>query len=1120
MKYIVKLLILGSAFLLLTCGKNAPKNALFEAVPAEHSGITFENTLTEEPLFNSINYLYFYDGGGVAVGDLTGDDLPEIYLAANNASNRLYQNLAGFQFKDITEEAGVGGGKGSWTTGVTMADINSDGWLDIYVCSSNYLDKSGPNQLFINNGDLTFTERAAEYGLDFSGLSRQAAFFDYDRDNDLDMFLLNHSVHTRGTYKDTTVRNEIDAQAGDKLFRNDNGFFVDVTSQAGIYQSRTGYGLGVAISDLNLDGWPDIYISNDFHEDDYLYYNNGDGTFSERMKEVMRHVSLASMGNDIADINNDRLADVVVLDMMPVDEKIRKTSVFSDTYNIYDIKKGFGYYDQVRRNTLQLNRGVMADGINRFSEIGALAGIHATDWSWASLIADFDNDGYKDIFVTNGIYRRSNDLDYLNYIKQQEVWMTSARSGGPIEHEPIVADELQRLVNLMPSVPLSNAFFHSNGDLTFTNRADEWGLAQPGFSSGAAYADLDNDNDLDLIVNNVNGIASLYRNRLDDMRADISGAPYSKTFILIGRGGEHDAIGARIEAWCAGEVFTQELYTTRGFQSSVAPRIVMGLGEHAMIDSLIITWPDGSREVHMNQSAGGTHIIQQGTNEAETVTGDNVLPAYYTDVTDEVALDYHHKENIFIEFNREPLIPHFISTEGPAVAVADVNNDGLEDIFLGGAKRQAGSLFLQQKSGEFVSSNEALFAEDAENEDVDALFFDANGDRWPDLVVISGGNEFWGKSKALADRLYINEGAGQFRRQALGAEPVFGNNSCVAAADFDGDGDQDLFIGGRSVPRRYGETPRSYLLMNDGAGLFSDATMQVAPELMKIGMVTDAQWADCDGNGSLDLIIAGEWMPVTVLLNHNHRLVRAHHNSGIVANDGWWNVVKVADVNNDQQPDLIVGNLGLNSILQASSRKPIQLYVKDFSGNKRPEQILSYYNGNEEYPLVSLEQLGAVIPTMMQRFPNAEAYAGKTIDEIFTPEELADAKKRFADEFASMVLLNRGAAVFDMVPLPAEAQFAPIYAIHVEDVNNDGYLDLLLGGNHAHVSLERGFYDADYGSLLIGNGEGQFNPVPLKKSGFITSGDMRGIVSLKDANGKNLIIAVRNDDSPMVFKKR
>jgi len=1091
------------------------------------TNITFENNVDEEELFNSINYLYFYDGGGVAVGDINNDGLADIYFTSNMYTNHLYLNKGEFHFEDITQEAGVYGGMEGWTTGVTMADVNGDRFLDIYVCYSNLFDKQGANLLFINNGDLTFTERATEYGLDFKGLSRQAVFFDYDLDNDLDMFLLNHSIHSKGTYGHIDLRNKRDAEAGDKLYRNDNGRFVDVTAESGIYESILGYGLGVAIGDINWDGHPDIYISNDFHEDDYLYYNNGNGTFSEALRSSVGHTSRASMGNDLADMNNDGLLDVVVVDMMPEREDIRKSSVFADPFNIDYLKQRFGYHFQYRRNTLLLNRGNALKPIpgtdtafNLFSEIGQLAGIHATDWSWAPLFVDLDNDGYKDLFVSNGIYRRLNDLDYLDHLKKNEVQLELNSRKFQSKPAPIDSDKLTEILQYAPSVPLQNYIFQSQGDLSYINRAEEWGLADLGFSSGAAYADFNNDGGMDLVVNNTNGLATIYKNLiyLDNLDS-LDKNNYIK-IQLIGEDLNTHGIGSKVLIYTNEKTFFQELMATRGFQSAVEPVLNFGLGNAKMIDSLRVIWSTGEHQLLFNIKANQRiRLYQRNATDSYQYETKMKTNKVFQDVSELSHIDYKHQENTFIEYNREPFIPHFLSMEGPAFDVADINNDGLVDVYLGGGKHQPGAIYLQNDRGEFKIVVDSVFIRNSHGEDVDAAFFNANNDEFSDLYVAKGGNEFFAKMEPLKDCLYFGVGKGKFVKSQSALPDIYANSACVKPVDIENDGDMDLFIGTRSVPREYGVIPKSFILINDGAGHYTDQTTTYAAALSETGMVTDALWLDLNKDSLKDLVVVGEWMPIRIFYNSADGLTEVTDQYGLQNTTGWWNTLVAGDLNNDGHSDLVVGNLGLNSFLKTSITQPVQLYIDDFSGNNKLEQILTYYNGSKAYPLASRDLMVENISFLQEKYPTYVDYAGEAIDDIFTKNQLQSATLRQVVEFASVVLINNGNETFTKNILPIEAQFSPIYSLLIDDINNDGFQDLLTGGNFSGVPPDLGRYDASYGEAFLGDGQGSFTPLHFQTSGFVVNGEIRQMKKINTPNNQDRIMVARNNHTVAIFNR-
>ena len=1064
------------------------------------TGVAFTNQLPENPDFNIVNYLYYYNGAGVAVGDVNNDGLPDLYFTSNLHQNRLYLNKGNYHFEDVTEAAGVGG-VGGWTTGATMADVNGDGYPDIYVSAISFLGMHGHNVLYINNRDGTFSDRTKEYGLDFAGYSTQAAFFDYDGDGDLDMYLLNQSVRTSLSIGRGPFRENRDPKAGDRLYRNDGGHFTDVSAAAGIYGHAEASGLGVVVSDVNSDGCPDIYISNDFQEDDFLYINNCNGTFSERLRQSMGHTSRFSMGVDAADFNNDGRPDLMVVDMLPDREEILKTSANAESFTVYNMKLRAGYHPQFARNTMQLNRGG-----GKFSEIGYLAGVDATDWSWAPLFADLDNDGRKDLFVTNGIFRRPNDLDYINYLGDAAIQSSLARS--------ITAENLA-LLRKMPQVPLAKYAFHNNGDLTFTNMAEPWGLAQPGFSNGAAYVDLNNSGALDLVVNNVNAPASIYRNRSRELNEH-----GYLTVKLAGAGKNTSGIGSKVMIVAGGTHQLLEQSPTRGFQSSVDHRLHFGLGSATRIDTLTVVWPDRRFQQLTNVAPNQLLVLRQESASGRYDYKQAATPPrpLFDDVTARVAIDYRHRENGFLDYDREPLMTGLLSTEGPALAVADVNGDGLDDMYAGGAKWQPGKLFLQRPDGSFGATSESVFAADSLAEDVDAAFFDANGDGRPDLYVVSAGNEFTGPSEPLRDRLYINDGGGRFHR-AIGALPdFFDNGSCVVPGDFDGDGDVDLFVGSRVIAGKYGVAPLSHLLRNDGSGHFTDVTAELAPALGTAGMVTSAAWIDYDHDGHLDLVVTGEWMPVRVFHQENGGFVDRTAESGLAGSEGWWNSITVADLNADGRPDLVLGNLGLNSYIRASAKEPARLYVGDLGNSGALEQILTFYKHGVSYPVAGRDELIQLIPSLRSRYPTYTAFGASRIEDIFPAEALARAAVSVAHNFATSVALNRGDGTFALQALPVEAQFAPVRAVLAHDFDGDGQTDLLLAGNFFGVIPLRGRYDASYGLLLRGSGDGRFTAVDMEQSRLLLEGQVRHLRMLRAANHDQLIVAARNDTTLQIVR--
>lgn len=1109
----LSVVLVWAVVLVFNACKPSEKNkegALFEVRDSTVTGVGFMNRVVGDEKINLMDYLYFYNGGGVATGDINNDGLLDIYFVSNQGENKLYLNKGNFKFEDITAKAGVGGFS-DWQTGVTMADVNGDGLLDIYVCAvGNFRGLEGANELYINNGDLTFREKAADYGLDFTGFSTQAVFFDYDKDGDLDCYLLNHAVHTSRSYDRVTTRHLRNNESGDYLFENmlanvktDGDLplkFRDVSEKAGIFGAAMGYGLGVGVADLNNDGWEDIYVSNDFHEDDYCYINNQNGTFTNRAREMFRYTSRYSMGNDIADVNNDGYPDIVTLDMYPEDEYVEKSSIGEDPLDIYLYKLSFGYMPQLSRNCLQINQSG-----KRFVEIGAMAGVAATDWSWSPLMADFDNDGIKDLFVSNGIARRPNNLDYAKYAADDS-----------LRYAPETSVELDhRALEMMPEGKVHNYFFKGTKNLRFQDKSLDWGFEKAGLSNGAAYADFDNDGDLDLVTNNLNEPSTFYQNQ--------SGKENSYLRVKLQGFSSHNkfALGSKVIIKGKDGMQMQQLSMTRGFESASEPVIHFGLGKTTEIDTLVIIWPNQQEQVLTHVKANQVlKVNYEGkTKPLESLAAFVRKPdaPLFEDITSQFKIPYKHEENQYFDFYRESLMPFMVSTEGPAIAVGDVNGDGLDDMYLGGAKWQIGTLYLQKPDGRFALSPQSDFRADSTFEDVDAAFLDVNRDGFTDLYVVSGGNEFYDKMAQQFDRLYLNDGKGNFKRSAAALPPMYDNKSCVRPFDIDSDGDLDLFVGGRVVGFQYGVSPNSYLLINDGKGHFSDKTEELAPGLKRVGMVTDAVWADIDGDKRNDLIIAGDWMPITVFTNEKGRLEKAAGDK-YATPSGFWQCVRAADFDSDGDLDLVAGNLGSNNKFKKTPDTHLKMWVKDFDNNKGLEQVLAYNVGERWYPVAFKDELGKRIPSIInKRFTDYKSFAGKTISEIFKDDELEGAQLLEVNKFESVYFENKN-GTFVAHDLPSSAQVSKLFALTVADINGDGKPDIFGGGNLLGVSMYQGRYDSSCGLLLVNDGRGNFQSRSAVDSGFLLDGEIRVIKQIKGVK-QSLWVVARNNLPLRIFKQ-
>jgi len=1088
--------------------------SLFSLLDTKSTGIQFANQLDYTEELNPYTFRNFFNGGGVGLGDVNNDGLIDIFFSGNMVPNKLYLNKGGFKFEDISVEAGIGS-DGVWTTGVSLVDINGDGWLDIYICKSGPVENAiftaskRHNELLINNGPsadglaVTFTESSVAYGLAEQGLSTHAAFFDFDNDGDLDVYLLNNSMRVVGGYDLRKDQRKIpDPDGGNKLYRNDSGKFTDVSQRAGIYTSAIGFGLGVTIGDIDKDGWLDIYVSNDFFEKDYLYINNQDGTFTESLESLMREISMGSMGADMADINNDGLPEVFVTEMLPNDDGRLKTKAQFEKWDKYQASVAQGYYHQFGRNALQLNNGPDADGKLSFSEISRLAGVEATDWSWGALIFDMNNDGYKDIFVANGIYKDLLDQDYVNFI------------GDPAVVRNILLAQknvIKQLIDSIPSNRIPNYAFQNLGGIQFKNSAEEWGMDLPSHSNGSAYGDLDNDGDLDLVLNNVNMPATIYENKSTEFYPH----HHYLTVSLTGEGMNSFALGSKVVLYAGDQVFYQELAPMRGFMSSVDPRIHFGLGGVTTIDSLVVDWPGGTsttlRNIQVNQSL---QVTQQSDTPIVKKTPARTEPLF-TPSPSPKGVSYRHQESSFVDFDRERLLFNMVSNEGPCTCVADVNGDGLDDFFIGGAKGQSGALFVQKKAGGFTELSGSTLEQNAGSEDTGCQFFDANGDGLPDLYVTSGSNEDSNMSLSLLDRLYMNKGNGQFEKssQIFPSPSKLESTSVVKAADYDDDGDLDLFVGGRVAPNGYGNPRRGYLLNNDGKGNFTDVTIEIASGLMGLGMITDAAWMDFDGDNAPDLVVVGDWMPVKIFLNKNGTLVDNGGQAGLEKSNGWVNALATGDFNEDGLIDLVLGNHGINSRFRASDTEPLSLYINDFDKNGTVEQILTRFDRGKELPFIMRTDLLMQIPTLKKKYLRFGNYTGQGIADIFSDEQMANTFVLKAFDLTTRLLINKGNGTFESSPLPLEAQFAPVYAILAEDFDGDGHLDILLGGNQYRAKPETGIYDASYGLLLKGDGKGGFESTKPNVSGVMLKGQIRSFGKIT-VGKQRMVIVGKNNEKP------
>ena len=1091
-----KCCVLIATILWLTGCTKKDSDTLFVSQPSAQTGIFFKNELVNSPELNILNYLYFYNGSGVAAADFNKDGLIDLYFTANQGADKLYLNLGGLKFKDVTEKANITNSDG-WTTGVTHVDINHDGYLDLYICKvGDHGTISGRNLLYVNqgidaNGMVTFKEEAAKYNLDFVGYSTQAAFFDYDLDGDLDMYLLNHSVNPNRTYGKGAKRKIPDALSGDILFRNDNGQFTNVSKEAGIFGGAIGYGLGLAVSDINNDGYPDIYVGNDFFENDYLYVNQKDGSFKEIISQnsnSIGHTTHFSMGNDIADINNDGHTDILSLDMLPEDLETYKTSGAEHSYPIYQQYLKNGFSPQYMQNTLHLNLGS-----EQFGEIANLSGIDATEWSWGPLIADFDNDGYKDVFISNGIQGVTNDMDFISFISNEKIQKN-------IEYG--LSSNNMGLIDSLPSKKVSNYFYKNLGGLTFTNVTDSWSDSRKTYSNGCTYADLDNDGDLDLVVNNVNEEALILENTLKTgnfIKMEFQGSQKNKF-----------GIGTKVILHQKFSKTVLENTATRGYLSAKDNSLIFGVGKDSILDSIQIVWPGGKfqtlRDVYANKTIKVSANDASGNYYLE-IPGEKQLP--FSEPVKR--LEFTHSEQPTLDFDRNPLLPFSSSNEGPSIAIADVDNDGMEDVFISGAKRQASALFIQKKDGVFQQEQSVLFEKDMINEDVDQVFFDADNDGDQDLLVVSGGNEFT-RGNPLHPRFYVNE-KGTFIKDDLQFSEIEVNASKVEAVDLDNDGDMDICISSNVVPTKFGIAPKQYIFRNDGHFNFKEITSSFAPQFETIGHVNDFVWLDLDKNGFKDLAIVGHWTPITIFLNDGKKLVKQQEN-GLELTNGWWNCIKLEDLDNDGDFDILAGNWGLNTKFEASKEKPITLYINDFDENGSIETVVTYYHGDRETVFASKDELAKQMPFLNKKFLYYRDFAKASLEELFGKEKLASSIKKSIYTLATSYYVNDGKGNFSKKELPLMVQSSTVNDIHIENIDKERINEILMVGNNFEISTQLGRLDASRGLLLKNDKNGNVDWI----QSLSISGAARKIGKITIDGNEEYIITL-NNDSPIFITK-
>ncbi|WP_405384424.1 VCBS repeat-containing protein [Maribacter sp. LLG6340-A2] len=1108
--YLSLLLCIGFLFFACTEKSNEEKNTtkedtLYTLLSPDSTGIDFINQIENKKQFNIFKYRNFYNGGGVALGDINNDGLTDIYLTGNMVANKLYLNKGNFKFEDITETSGTKGNK-PWSTGVVMADINNDGLLDIYVSNAGNMEGNNhDNDLYINNGDLTFTEKASEFNLAKTGFSTHATFFDYDKDGDLDAYILNNSnipVSSLGYAEQRNVRAQdwegvpdIFKGVGDMLLRNDNGKFVDVSEKAGIYGSLIGFGLGVMVTDINQDLYPDLYVSNDFYERDYLYINNQDGTFTEEINKWTNHLSLSAMGIDIADINNDGLSDIFITDMLPEPDQRVKSVMEFEGYNIFKLKQSKDFHQQYIQNTLQLN-----NGNGSFSEVAYYSGIEATDWSWSGLLFDMDNDGLKDIYVTNGINHDLTDLDFVDFFAN-EIIQKMALTGRK--------ESIDSIINKMPMSPLPNYAYRNNGDITFSNYNKQWGFEIPSKSNGAAYGDLDNDGDLDLVVNNVNMQSFVYKNNSNLLK--------DRNYIKLKfKGPEKNkfAIGTNVKVYYGDQIIDQTLIPSRGFQSSVEYPMTIGVGTTSKIDSIRVIWPDDTTQKMTNVAVNSEYTLNHSdATEQYQVPKIESQDKLLKELSNSTLLS--HKENDYNDFDNEGLIYKSLDEEGPALAIGDVNGDGNDDIFIGGAKGSSGALYLHKGNGSLGKPNTTYFEIDAELEDTAAAFFDMDNDGDLDLVVGTGGNEL-GMESTYGIRVYKNNGNGNFSKIASKFPTVNKNISVIAPYDFNNDGNTDLFIGSRSIVGTYGVTPNHLLLLNNADETFTDVTERSGYDLKDAGMVTDAIWVDMDADGKKDLITVSDWGNPNIYKNSGRRLSK--FSTTLDSLSGWWGAVDAKDLDNDGDIDLILGNSGSNVHYKPKENQPMKMWINDFDNDGTIEQIITQNYDGGDYPLHQKKELTTQILALKKKNIKASDYAKRTINELFPKETLKNTIVKESSISESIIAINEGNGKFSIKILPSRVQFSCICGIQCADVNNDGHLDLIMAGNNFEFKPQFSRQDGNYGNVLLGDGKMGFDWQNYAESGLFIKEEVKHLELFKDKKGNTFLIAAINNEKPKIYR--